>query len=546
MSRAGSIDAKDVEEATGVTRATRKRHREGSTEPSSAGGATASSSLPAIATKKNRIDPPPRPSSTESASPINDDSTENNASVDETRKKVEKLSHEEKTRGGVSSKLLTVDEEDHKDDAASVDMEGSMHEREVETGQKRKMLARAESANVVQGESAKRIKEVELEDPPHTASTVDMEESTTDPVKEPVVEPTVPPPTVSTPVKKPQATFGSFSSAASPFASAKPTTSALSGGSIGSSLSSDISAKVREANNLSSTPSKPESPSTPKPAKKPQATFGAFSSTASPFSAVKSSSAFASQPVASSSNASTGNALSSFKSTVTSSSAFGGWSSGGTVSSPFATPKKAPAATADKPDSKDEDEGGSETVEADKPQASFGDILSKKDSGPAEEKTKVDLAEQEAHTGEEDEDTVYQVRCKLHVMDESNAWRERGTGSLRVNVDKKNKTSAPRLVMRAEGVLRLILNVAMFPGMSIEVTDKYVRTVVFEDGQSRSLLIRTASSKMALELQGKLLQHVPKANGKDAPEGETRATPVVAEGDKAVVDKVADKAAESV
>lgn len=54
---------------------------------------------------------------------------------------------------------MTVDEEDHKDDAASVDMEGSMHEREVETGQKRKMLARAESANVVQGESAKRIKE---------------------------------------------------------------------------------------------------------------------------------------------------------------------------------------------------------------------------------------------------------------------------------------------------------------------------------------------------------------------------------------------------
>lgn len=311
-----------------------------------------------------------------------------------------------------------MDEEEHKDDAASVDMEGSMHEREVETGQKRKMLARAESANVVQGESAKRIKEDDLEvgrtsivvylgcshanytfrhgkDPPHTASTVDMEESTPDAFKEPVVEPTVPPPTVSTPVKKPQATFGSFSSAASPFASAKPTTSALSGGSIGSSLSSDISAKVREANNLSSTPSKPESPSTPKPAKKPQATFGAFSSTASPFSAVKSSSAFASQPVASSSSASTGNALSSFKSTVTSSSAFGGWSSGGTVSSPFATPKKAPAATAGKPDSKDEDEGDSETVEADKPQASFGDILSKKDSGPAEERTKVDLAEQE-------------------------------------------------------------------------------------------------------------------------------------------------------
>jgi Ran-binding protein 3 len=50
-----------------------------------------------------------------------------------------------------------------------------------------------------------------------------------------------------------------------------------------------------------------------------------------------------------------------------------------------------------------------------------------------------------AHTGEEDEDTVYQVRCKLHIMDESGSWRERGTGSLRVNVDKKRSGSAPRL-----------------------------------------------------------------------------------------------------
>jgi Ran-binding protein 3 len=119
-----------------------------------------------------------------------------------------------------------------------------------------------------------------------------------------------------------------------------------------------------------------------------------------------------------------------------------------------------------------------------------------------------------AHTGEEDEDTVYQVRCKLHIMDESGAWRERGTGSLRVNIDKKRSGSAPRLgrhavdckswqrirltyhlvlaVMRAEGVLRLILNVSMFPNMSFDVTDKYVRTVVFEDGQSRSILIRVS------------------------------------------------------
>ena len=223
-----------------------------------------------------------------------------------------------------------------------------------------------------------------------------MEAPVVDATAEAQVESVRPPAVVATPAKKPQATFGSFSSAASPFATAKPTTSALSGLSAGSSLSSDFSAKVREANNLSTTP-KSETPTTPAPVKKPQATFGAFSSSASPFSAVKSSSAFASQPVASSSNATTGSSFSSFKNTVSNSSAFGGWSSG-TASSPFASPAKK-TSTADKAgDGKEDKDDETDTAGAEKPQASFGDILAKSDSGPAEEKTKVDLEEQQGGT----------------------------------------------------------------------------------------------------------------------------------------------------
>ena len=219
-----------------------------------------------------------------------------------------------------------------------------------------------------------------------------METPVVDAAAKPEVESVPPPAAVATPAKKPQATFGSFSSAASPFATAKPTTSALSGLSAGSSLSSDFSAKVREANSLSTTP-KSETPTTPAPVKKPQATFGAFSSSASPFSAVKSSSAFASQPVASSSNATTGSSFSSFKNTVSNSSAFGGWSSGA-ASSPFASPAKK-TFTTDMAGEGNEDKDESDTAEAEKPQASFGDILAKSDSGPAEEKTKVDLEEQQ-------------------------------------------------------------------------------------------------------------------------------------------------------
>lgn len=38
------------------------------------------------------------------------------------------------------------------------------------------------------------------------------------------------------------------------------------------------------------------------------------------------------------------------------------------------------------------------------------------------------------HTGEEEEDTVYQVRGKLFALSDANQWKERGTGMLRLNV----------------------------------------------------------------------------------------------------------------
>jgi Ran-binding protein 3 len=39
-------------------------------------------------------------------------------------------------------------------------------------------------------------------------------------------------------------------------------------------------------------------------------------------------------------------------------------------------------------------------------------------------------------TGEELEDTVFQVRGKLYFLSDQNAWKERGTGLLKINVRK--------------------------------------------------------------------------------------------------------------
>lgn len=39
-------------------------------------------------------------------------------------------------------------------------------------------------------------------------------------------------------------------------------------------------------------------------------------------------------------------------------------------------------------------------------------------------------------TGEESEDTIYQTRTKLYVMEPDGGWRERGVGMFKLNVRK--------------------------------------------------------------------------------------------------------------
>jgi hypothetical protein len=81
-------------------------------------------------------------------------------SIDETRKKVEDLSHEETQKS--SSKLLTVQEEESSDRIEQSAKE-SVDAETVETGQKRKMISRAPSANKIDHGIVKRVREDEAE-----------------------------------------------------------------------------------------------------------------------------------------------------------------------------------------------------------------------------------------------------------------------------------------------------------------------------------------------------------------------------------------------
>lgn len=75
------------------------------------------------------------------------------------------------------------------------------------------------------------------------------------------------------------------------------------------------------------------------------------------------------------------------------------------------------------------------------------------------------------------------------------SWKERGTGTLRVNVPKSPADKrAARLVMRADGILRVILNVALFKGMKCELHEKFVRIVALEDTKPVHYAIKVGTS----------------------------------------------------
>ena len=102
-------------------------------------------------------------------------------------------------------------------------------------------------------------------------------------------------------------------------------------------------------------------------------------------------------------------------------------------------------------------------------------------------------------TGEEDEETIHQVRGKLFSLHGS-SWKERGTGVLRLNVKQEDGTGA-RLgistsfysrfhllkcipVMRKDAVYTLLLNVTLFPGMRCTLAQdpRYMRFSAIENG----------------------------------------------------------------
>lgn len=80
------------------------------------------------------------------------------------------------------------------------------------------------------------------------------------------------------------------------------------------------------------------------------------------------------------------------------------------------------------------------------------------------------LQEVPVETGEENERPVFTADAVLFEYLDG-GWKERGKGELKVNVSTSGAGKA-RLVMRARGNLRLILNASLYPDMSLTAMEK--------------------------------------------------------------------------
>ncbi|XP_057536180.1 nuclear pore complex protein NUP50B [Amaranthus tricolor] len=101
----------------------------------------------------------------------------------------------------------------------------------------------------------------------------------------------------------------------------------------------------------------------------------------------------------------------------------------------------------------------------------FGSVLTRtsigtKTEGPAFRS----MQEVPTETGEENEETVFTADSALYEYLDG-GWKERGKGEVKVNV-LKGEAHKARLVMRAKGNLRLILNAGLFSDMKLTKMDK--------------------------------------------------------------------------
>lgn len=136
------------------------------------------------------------------------------------------------------------------------------------------------------------------------------------------------------------------------------------------------------------------------------------------------------------------------------------------------------------------------------------------DAAPEEEcqaefKPVVQLDEVETSTGEEDETSLLELKCKLYRFDtNSNEWKERGIGMVKMLQHKENQKV--RLLMRQDKTLKIRANHIVMPNAKLQEhsgSDKawVWSTVDFAEGEQKVELfcIRFGTPEKAQEFKKK-------------------------------------------
>lgn len=129
----------------------------------------------------------------------------------------------------------------------------------------------------------------------------------------------------------------------------------------------------------------------------------------------------------------------------------------------------------------------------------------------------VKLQKQEIISGEEAEETIFQVNAKVYQLaDLKEGWKERGVGVIKINRNKSN--SKARLVMRSRGILKVILNLPLIKGFKIQQgfpgslqSEKFIRITTVDDSKAPlQYAVKTGKEETVQELYEKIVDLVPK------------------------------------
>ncbi|KAK6912102.1 Ran binding domain [Dillenia turbinata] len=121
------------------------------------------------------------------------------------------------------------------------------------------------------------------------------------------------------------------------------------------------------------------------------------------------------------------------------------------------------------------------------------------------------LQEVPVETGEENEKAVFTADSVLFEFIDD-GWKERGKGELKLNISAMGSGRA-RLVMRARGNLRLILNANLYPDMKLTNMDKKGITFACMNGTGEgkeglsTFALKFKDSSMVEEFRGAVMAH---------------------------------------